>query len=80
MDFMPNIGRMEYDELIENDILYVGTPDSVGLKLEELYQDFLFDELIIISHYGGLTREQAMRTQQLFADHLMPELQKKVTT
>ena len=68
---------MEYDELIENDIVCVGTPDSVGTKLEELYQDFLFDEMIIISHYGGLTREQAMRTQQLFADHLMPRLQKR---
>ena len=49
----------------------------MGTKLEELYQDFLFDEMIIISHYGGLKREQAMRTQQLFADHLMPRLQKR---
>ena len=40
MDYMPSIGRMEYDELIENDIVCVGTPDSVGTKLEELYQDF----------------------------------------
>ena len=71
---MPSIGRMEYEELIENDIVYVGTPDTVGPKLEELYRDFLFDELIIISHYGGLTREQALRTQQLFADYLMPRL------
>ena len=67
---------MEYDELIENDIVCVGTPDSVGRKLEELYRDFQYDEMIIISHYGGLKREQAMRTQQLFSDHLMPGLQK----
>ena len=78
MDFMPSIGRMSYDELIDNDIAYVGTPDSVGAKLEELYEDFLFDELIIISHYGGLRREQSMRTQQLFADHLMPRMRDKL--
>ena len=80
MDFMPSIGKMSYGELIENDIAYVGTPDSVGAKLEELYEDFLFDELIIISHYGGLKREQSLRTQQLFADHLMPRMRDKVNT
>ena len=80
MDFMPSIGKMSYDELIENGIAYVGTPDSVGAKLEELYEDFLFDELIIISHYGGLKREQSMRTQQLFADHLMPRMRDKLNS
>ena len=44
MDYMPSIGRMEYEELIENDIVYVGTPESVGDKMEELYEDFRFDE------------------------------------
>lgn len=74
MDFLPSIGRMSYEELIDNDIVYVGSPASVGEKLKGLYQDFRYDELLIISHYGGMKREQALRTQQLFADHLMPEL------
>ena len=75
MDFMPSIARMSYDDLIENDIVYVGTPDAVGEKLKGLHEEFKFDELIIISHYGGLKRAHAMKTQQLFADRLMPMLQ-----
>ena len=78
MDYMPSMSRMEYDDLIEHGIVYVGTPDSVGDQLEGLYEDFRFDELIIISHYGGMKREQSMRTQQLFADHVMPRLQRNL--
>lgn len=75
MDFMPRIGKMSYDDLIENDIVYVGTPERVGEKLQGLREEFDINELIIISHYGGLSRDQAMKTQQLFADRVMPMLQ-----
>ena len=56
----------------------MGTPDSVGAKLEELYQDFLFDEMIIISHYGGLKREQALRTTTALCRSFDAEVTKKV--
>ncbi|NKB37711.1 MAG: LLM class flavin-dependent oxidoreductase [Gammaproteobacteria bacterium] len=74
MDFIHSIERMTYDELIKNDIVFVGTPDKVGQQLLGLYDEFQFDELIIISHFSDLSREQCLRTQQLFADHIMPAL------
>ncbi len=76
MDFIPQIGRMTYEELIDKGIVFVGTPDTVGQQLLELYNDFAFDELIIISHFGNIKKSQALRTQELFADHIMPLLRK----
>jgi alkanesulfonate monooxygenase SsuD/methylene tetrahydromethanopterin reductase-like flavin-dependent oxidoreductase (luciferase family) len=74
MDFMPTIGAMSYDELIEKGIVFVGNPEEVCQQLIDLYDDFGFEELIIISHFSDLKREQCLRTQQLFADHIMPVL------
>lgn len=74
MDFMPSIGAMSYDELIEKGIVFVGNPDEVGKQLVDLYDDFGFEELLIISHYSDLSLEQCLNTQQLFADHIMPML------
>jgi alkanesulfonate monooxygenase SsuD/methylene tetrahydromethanopterin reductase-like flavin-dependent oxidoreductase (luciferase family) len=74
LDIFPQIGRMSYEELLDKGIIFVGSPESVGQQLVELYDEFAFDELLIISHFGTIKREQSLKTQQLFADHIMPLL------
>jgi hypothetical protein len=45
----------------------------------ELYDEFHFEELCIISHFGATQRENAMKTQRLFAKEIMPRLQQAST-
>jgi alkanesulfonate monooxygenase SsuD/methylene tetrahydromethanopterin reductase-like flavin-dependent oxidoreductase (luciferase family) len=64
-----------YEQLLERGVIYVGTPVEVGRQLRELYREAGgFDELIIMSHYGGCSRAQALQTQELFARDVMPML------
>ncbi|MCW3016263.1 MAG: luciferase family protein [Solirubrobacterales bacterium] len=69
-----SIGDMTYEELVEQGIVLVGTPEKVGRQLVQLWEQVRFDELITISHYGGTTRWQAMKTQALFSRDIMPLL------
>ena len=68
------IGDMSYRDLRESGIVYVGTPEQVGGALVDLWKDFGFHELIIMSYYGGIERWKAMKTQELFAKRVMPML------
>lgn len=70
----PRLRELSYRELIEAGIVYVGTPQKVGQQLLDLWQEFRFNELIIMSHYGGTELWKAMKTQELFAKQIMPRL------
>jgi alkanesulfonate monooxygenase SsuD/methylene tetrahydromethanopterin reductase-like flavin-dependent oxidoreductase (luciferase family) len=73
-DDFPNLRKLSFTELVEAGIVFVGTPQKVGQQLLDLWKEFQFNELIIMSHYGGTQRWQALKTQQLFARHIMPML------
>lgn len=71
---------LTFEQLLENDIVFVGTPEKVGRQLLGLWEEFRFEELLITSHYGGTQAWQAARTQQLFATDVMPLLQEAAST
>ncbi len=73
-DDFPALRDLSYRELLDAGIVFVGTPDDVGQQLLDLHGEFGFQELIIMSYYGGIDRWKAMRTQELFSKHIMPEL------
>ena len=43
-------------------------------QLVELWDQFRFDEFLLICHFGGTRRWQAMKTQELFAKKVKPML------
>lgn len=63
---------LSYEQLVELGIVFVGTPAQVGERLAALWHEFGFHELLIISHFGGLQRWQALKNQELFARDIMP--------
>jgi alkanesulfonate monooxygenase SsuD/methylene tetrahydromethanopterin reductase-like flavin-dependent oxidoreductase (luciferase family) len=73
-DDFANTGNLSFEELVEYGIVLVGTPEKVGGQLLELWDEFRFEELLIISHFGGTERWQSLKTQQLFARDVMPML------
>jgi alkanesulfonate monooxygenase SsuD/methylene tetrahydromethanopterin reductase-like flavin-dependent oxidoreductase (luciferase family) len=73
-DDFPSLEKLTYEQLIEFGIVFVGTPETVGGQLMELYDEFRFEELCIVSHFGAMAAESAMQTQRLFARDIMPRL------
>lgn len=47
-------------------------------KFLDLYDRFRFQELVLIPHYGGMPRWQAIRNQELFAREIMPVLREEI--
>ena len=76
-DFM-QLREVPYPGLLDAGIVYVGTPEKVAQDLVALWEEFRFQELIIMSYYGGIDRWKAMKTQELFAKRVMPVLQEAV--
>ena len=71
-DEFPGLRNLSYRELVDAGIVFVGTPDSVGRQLLALWDEFRFDELLVMTHYGGIDKAKALRTQDLFAKQVMP--------
>jgi alkanesulfonate monooxygenase SsuD/methylene tetrahydromethanopterin reductase-like flavin-dependent oxidoreductase (luciferase family) len=76
-DDFPNLRQLSFKELVEAGIVLVGTPKKVGHQLLELWKEHRFHELIIMSHYGGTQRWQALKTQELFVKQIMPVLREE---
>jgi alkanesulfonate monooxygenase SsuD/methylene tetrahydromethanopterin reductase-like flavin-dependent oxidoreductase (luciferase family) len=62
-----------YEELIESDVLWVGTPADVIERIEAL-SDLCegLTEISIAVNAGGLSHWQAIKVQELFADRVIP--------
>jgi alkanesulfonate monooxygenase SsuD/methylene tetrahydromethanopterin reductase-like flavin-dependent oxidoreductase (luciferase family) len=70
----PNTRNLSYEQLLDYGIVYAGSPESVGAQLVQLWDQFRFDEFLLICHFGGTRRWQAMKTQELFAKKVRPML------
>jgi alkanesulfonate monooxygenase SsuD/methylene tetrahydromethanopterin reductase-like flavin-dependent oxidoreductase (luciferase family) len=77
-DDFPNMEKLTFEQLVEHGIVLVGTPDRVGDQLLELWDEFQFEELLVVSHFGGTERWQSMKTQALFARDIMPRMTEAV--
>ncbi|MCB1748246.1 MAG: LLM class flavin-dependent oxidoreductase [Gammaproteobacteria bacterium] len=53
-----------------------GTPEQVVARASELAESFGTDELMFIFKYGGMPIEKAEKSMRLFAEAVLPELQK----
>ena len=70
----PRTRDLSYEQLLDLEIVYAGSPEKVGRQLVDLWDQFRFDEFLLIGHYGGTARWQAMKTQELFAKKVRPML------
>jgi alkanesulfonate monooxygenase SsuD/methylene tetrahydromethanopterin reductase-like flavin-dependent oxidoreductase (luciferase family) len=74
MDDFPNTRNLSYEQLLDLNIVYAGSPDVVAEQLIALLDQFRFDEFLLIANYGGNARWQAMRNQELFMTGVAPKM------
>jgi len=69
---LESLTKLTYDEIVEQEIGFIGTPEKVVRQIENLRQKGGIGELAIVSNFGGLEHWKSIKTQQLFAEQVMP--------
>ena len=70
---MEQLSDMPYDEMIEKDVVWVGTPQDIIERIEavrELCRGLT--EIAITVNPGGVEHWKSIKTQELFASQVMP--------
>ena len=67
-----SLTTLSYDDLVEQEWAFVGTPAQVIDKLGWLQEKAGITEFDILANYGGMPHWQALKQQELFARHVMP--------
>jgi alkanesulfonate monooxygenase SsuD/methylene tetrahydromethanopterin reductase-like flavin-dependent oxidoreductase (luciferase family) len=73
---MEQLAATPYDEMIAGDIVWVGTPQDVIERIEQTLDECPgISEVAITVNPGGFEHWKAIKTQELFADLVMPRFQ-----
>jgi len=73
---MEKLAQMPYDEMIDGDVVWVGTPDDVIERIEAVKELCAgLTEVSITVNAGGAEHWQAIKAQELFAATVMPHFQ-----
>ncbi len=73
---MEKLAATPYQEMIDGDIVWVGTPEDVIERIEATRELCAgLTEVAITVNPGGLENWKAIKTQELFADLVMPHFQ-----
>ena len=59
--------------------LLIGTPDTIIERIKEGQRLCSYSEITVIPHFGEMSREDAERSLRLFAQEVLPEVQKMDT-
>jgi alkanesulfonate monooxygenase SsuD/methylene tetrahydromethanopterin reductase-like flavin-dependent oxidoreductase (luciferase family) len=69
---LESLTRLTYQDILEQEIGFIGTPDQVIGQIRRLCAQAPITELAIVANFGGLENWKVIKTQELFARHVMP--------
>ena len=69
---LESLTRLTYEEIVEQEIGFIGTPKKVIAQIENLQSRGGIGELAIVANFGGIEHWKSIKTQQLFAQQVMP--------
>jgi flavin-dependent trigonelline monooxygenase, oxygenase component len=69
---LESLTKLTYDEIVEQEIGFIGTPEKVIRQIRDLQAKGGIGELAIVSNFGGLDHWKSIKTQHLFAERVMP--------
>ncbi|HZB32063.1 MAG TPA: LLM class flavin-dependent oxidoreductase [Streptosporangiaceae bacterium] len=68
------LGKMSYEELLDEGQVVVGSPTTVTNRLGELQSELGYGQLIALFALGDMPHERVIGSMDLFAAHVMPAL------
>jgi alkanesulfonate monooxygenase SsuD/methylene tetrahydromethanopterin reductase-like flavin-dependent oxidoreductase (luciferase family) len=69
---LESLTQLSYADILEREIGFIGTPEQVIEQIRRLREQAPITELAIVSNFGGLEHWKVIKTQELFARHVMP--------
>jgi alkanesulfonate monooxygenase SsuD/methylene tetrahydromethanopterin reductase-like flavin-dependent oxidoreductase (luciferase family) len=69
---LESLTRLTYDQIVEQEIGFIGPPEKIIRQVRGLMDKGGIGELAIVSNFGGLEHWKSIKTQQLFAKHVIP--------
>ncbi len=69
---LESLTKLTYEQIVEQEIGLIGTPDKVIRQVRALEEKGGIGELAIVSNFGGLEHWKSIKTQHMFAKHVMP--------
>jgi len=69
---LESLTKLTYQDILEQEIAFVGTPEQVVRQIGRLREQAPVNELAIVSNFGGIEHWKVLKTQELFARHVMP--------
>ena len=69
---LESLTALSYEDLLKQDIAFVGTPERVIEKINWLQQKVGITEFDALTNYGGIAHWQSLKQQELFAQYVMP--------
>ncbi len=64
----------EFDAILDNGYVIVGTPDQVAEKLRHVIRDLRFGQLMLLLQFGNMNKQLANYNTRLYAEQVMPQL------
>ena len=74
---LESLTRLSYEEIVQQEIGFIGTPKKVIAQIRGLQEKGGIGELAIVSNFGGLEHWKSIKTQELFARHVMPAFRER---
>jgi alkanesulfonate monooxygenase SsuD/methylene tetrahydromethanopterin reductase-like flavin-dependent oxidoreductase (luciferase family) len=71
-DALKSLTALSYDDLLKQDIVFVGTPEQLIEKIGWLREKAGITEFDALTNYGGIAHWQSLKQQELFARYVMP--------
>ncbi|HXN22122.1 MAG TPA: LLM class flavin-dependent oxidoreductase [Candidatus Dormibacteraeota bacterium] len=76
---LESLTKLTYDEIVGQGIAFVGTPKQVIEQIRNLQSMEEIAELAIVANFGGIEHWKSIKTQALFAQHVIPAFRSKST-
>ena len=69
---LEGLTKLGYDDIVQGEIGFIGTPDKVIDQIGALSEKGGIGELTILTNFGGIEHWKVVKTQELFAEKVMP--------
>ena len=75
---MEQLNDIPYEQLIEEDYIWVGTPDDIAERIEQTLEICPgIGEIAITVNAGGIDHWMAIKNQELFASRVMTRFRER---
>jgi len=64
----------EFDAIVDNGYVIIGSPDQVAEQLREVVHDLRFGQLMLLLQFGNMGKDVANNNTRLYAEKVMPQL------